>query len=350
MIHSEAFFGLCRMYVLMADGYRSRTLYAAISAMSDRTDANARSQMNVISDTNRKVSSDPMLIAKLSTAAEGIVLANGELPDTQINSNSQHQNGEDKAREALKLLERRAPAAVFRTNHKVDVGFRISHRTRDIIQKWLDDEPGRSCLWVQNDKAVHLSKALVAVRRELSLPVVYYHCARLDGNGNILDAEEILERLSCSFLHQLLTLVIDKQLPMPHTVDLGIYHRLDGQVDNILTVLGLARSLIDSNSPRLVWVIEDFEWLESRLLPTSNTQRKALERLLDLIGVASSPQSVVPTSLARRCFIASSARSRLLVEESSKGRVHMYAPGNYNDPERFCLLDEMRGMMLGEKY
>jgi hypothetical protein len=135
---------------------------------------------------------------------------------------------------------------------------------------------------------------------------------------------------------------------MPRKLDIDAYKDLDQAPESSASIIGLASSLVNESS-RLVWVIDEFQRLEDDLLPMSGSHKRAIEKLLTLVGASKAIARSNNAQLMRRCLIATRARSRYLFDASLNSNLEMFVPADRADPERYVLMDELKGMMLWEK-
>jgi hypothetical protein len=284
----------------------------------------------------------------LSNVVYNFILASGEVPDMPPISADMSTNSIGDAESVLHFLEQQVPTASWRPSCEADASIKVGYYTRDVLERWLEPQTQQACLWILDEHAVHVSQPLVAARREERLPVVYYQCDRFEADGKILEPEQILRRLSYSFLHQLLCYIVDRQLPMPVKLDVGTYRGLDQDPNSSMSIIRLVSSLIQDSS-RLVWVIDNFDRLEDEDIPVSEVQRSALDTFMTLIGARKEPGVSKTTAPIRKCLITTTSRSSSLIDSSLKEDLAIFVPAERADPKRYTLIDELKGMMLWEK-
>lgn len=326
---------------------RRRNVSLAISDLSDRTDANHRAIMRFAADTNERVTLTQEAVLKMTNVIWNSILASGEAPNIQPALGCRNPDTTSDAKKALQLLKFQIPSASSGINDQMNASVKIGFNLKDRFEQWLDIDTRQTCLWILDDNAIGFSQALVIARRKQKLPIVHYRCERFDTNGGRLEPEEILRRLTHSFLHQLLCYIIDQQLPMPATFDADLYRDLNQEPDSSMGAMALVSGLL-LHCSRLIWVIDDFDRLEDDDIPQTKFHEKALEKLLTVIGASKAAQTSTKSMLVRRCLLATSSRSKLLLKRSFDEHLDMFVPGERADPKRYILVDELKSMMRQE--
>jgi len=223
---------------------------------------------------------------------------------------------------------------------------KVEYRLQNVFSDWFNnsDASGLNLLWLCGDAALNLSSTVLEVRRELKMPVIHYCCHRFDEHGGDIRPDQLLQELTYSYLHQLLSCLVE----IPAALDVSAYQKLDGSHASIPLAVELIGELLGIVPKRCVCIIDNFERLEDgKLEGSSDKYEESLKRLLTVTRKHEGKSATAVPSV-HRPMLTTRGRPAMLIDGVRDRQVTLVDVAKHVNRGRYDFQVEVRGMMLNE--